>query len=96
MPPEAAPASNQLDFKTRWSIYWLLIICSLAVVCARLWQIEGDSHGERVPFLSANDRSRWCTIRSLGDHDTYSIDLVLNASHFVAEFVHLVIINRLR
>ncbi|MGI9515685.1 MAG: hypothetical protein ACR2NP_01455 [Pirellulaceae bacterium] len=78
---EALRPGNQLDTKTRWSIYWLLIICSLAVICARIWQIEGDSHGVSVPFLSANDRSRWCTIRSLGDHDTYCIDLVLNAEN---------------
>lgn len=33
---------------------------------------KGDS-----PFFSANDRSRWCTIRSLGDHGTYEIDDVI-------------------
>lgn len=67
----------QLDSKTRWAIFWLLIICSLAVVCARIWQVQGVSRGQDVPFLSANDRSRWVTIRSLGDHDTYAIDVVL-------------------
>ncbi len=69
---------ERLDIRSRWSIFWLLIVCSLAVVAARLWQVESLSYGERVPFLSANDRSRWCTIRSLGDHDTYAIDVVLN------------------
>jgi len=26
------------------------------------------------PFLSANDRSRWCTVRALVEHGTYAID----------------------
>ena len=77
--PVQDPAEATDDRRTRWSIYWLLIICSLAVVCARLWQVEGISYGESVPFLSANDRSRWCTIRSLGDHNTYAIDPVLQS-----------------
>ena len=81
--PASAPTQDPLeatdDRRTRWSIYWLLIVCSLAVVCARLWQVESISYGESVPFLSANDRSRWCTIRSLGDHNTYAIDPVLQS-----------------
>ena len=28
------------------------------------------------PFLSANDRSRWCTVRALVEHGTYAIDQV--------------------
>ena len=67
----------QLDSKTRWAIFWLLIICSVSVTTARIWQVQAQSMGQEVPFLSANDRSRWCTIRSLGDHNTYAIDLVL-------------------
>ncbi len=66
-----------LDRRSRWAIFWLLIICSVAVMTARLWQIQKVSYDRIVPFLSANDRSRWCTIRALGDHDTYAIDEVL-------------------
>jgi len=29
------------------------------------------------PFLSSNDRSRWCTIRALVEHGTYEIDAVV-------------------
>ena len=29
------------------------------------------------PFLSANDRSRWCTIRALVDEGTYAIDRIV-------------------
>ncbi len=29
------------------------------------------------PFLSANDRSRWCTVRALVEHGTYAIDRII-------------------
>ncbi len=29
------------------------------------------------PFLSANDRSRWCTVRALVEHGTYAIDEIV-------------------
>lgn len=29
------------------------------------------------PFLSGNDRSRWCTVRSLVEHGTYQIDQIV-------------------
>ena len=32
------------------------------------------------PFLSANDRSRWMTIRSLVEHGTYEIDEIVSSS----------------
>ncbi len=35
------------------------------------WQTPGES-----VFHSANDRSRWATVRALGDHNTYEIDEV--------------------
>ncbi len=76
--PLPQPASG-LDSKTRWTIYWLLIVCSVAIMAGRLWQVRKISYDRPVPFLSANDRSRWCTIRSLGDHDTYAIDFVLQS-----------------
>ena len=44
-----------------------------------------EEYGRRLriqrPFLSANDRSRWCTIRALVDDGTYEIDqIVANAN----------------
>jgi hypothetical protein len=59
------------------ALCWILIITSVAAMATRLWSVEKVSYERRVPFLSANDRSRWCTIRALGDHDTYVIDEVL-------------------
>ena len=33
---------------------------------------------QQRPFLSANDRSRWCTIRALVEYDTYEIDAIVS------------------
>jgi hypothetical protein len=42
-------------------------------------KIEADERRQR-PFLSANDRSRWLTIRALVDHGTFEIDGVMDAN----------------
>ena len=34
------------------------------------------------PFLSGNDRSRWCTVRALVEHGTYAIDDVMRCPYF--------------
>jgi hypothetical protein len=57
----------------------ILATCSVAIMTARLIRTQGTVHGEPVPYLSANDRSRWVAIRALGDHDTHAIDVVLNS-----------------
>lgn len=51
-----------------------LLICltSLGLVGGRIAVVR-SSTGE-VPFLSANDRSRWATVASLVDYRTYKID----------------------
>lgn len=72
--PEARPTDPNVR-----AICWILIITSVATMATRLWSVEKDSYDLRVPFLSANDRSRWCMIRALGDHDTYVIDEVLQS-----------------
>ena len=41
------------------------------MVTLQNWEAEGES-----AFHSANDRSRWATVRALGDHGTYEIDEV--------------------
>ncbi|MCR9117885.1 MAG: hypothetical protein NXI22_13180, partial [bacterium] len=53
---------------------------SIAGVVGRIWVISKYVESRNIaatPFLSANDRSRWCTIRSLVDHGTYVIDDVI-------------------
>ena len=52
--------------------YCILIFASLALAAGRIAVVsspEGDT-----AFLSANDRSRWCTVSSLIDDGTYKID----------------------
>ena len=59
----------------RWSIYVLLIAASTGVMFARVMSVTAK-HG-RTPFQSANDRSRWATMRALVDYGTYEIDDVI-------------------
>ena len=59
-----------------WSIFWILIICSLVVVSGRVLTVKNHDAKGDSPFFSANDRSRWCTIRALGDEGGYEIDNV--------------------
>lgn len=53
----------------------LLIVAGLMVQVVRIAQVR-SSTGE-TPFLSANDRSRWCTIAALAIEGTYVIDKVI-------------------
>lgn len=60
-----------------WAIYWILIVCSVAMVGGRVLTVQNHQAKGDSPFFSANDRSRWCTIRSLGDDGVYEIDDVI-------------------
>lgn len=60
-----------------WAIFWILILCSLSVVAGRVLTVQNFQARGESPFFSANDRSRWCTIRSVGDNGTYEIDDVI-------------------
>ena len=59
----------------RHAIYWLLIVTSAGMMIGRVLTVR-SSLG-KTPLLCANDRSRWCTIRSLVDHGTFVIDDVM-------------------
>jgi hypothetical protein len=76
----------------RWSIYFLLIALSAGTMLGRImavnsvdtFALEGQLHRQgrldwqrQRPFLSANDRSRWATVRALVEHGTYAIDDVV-------------------
>lgn len=67
-------ATATLSRRQRQAIYALIICSSLSIVGAKIATITRD--GE-TPMLSANDRSRWCTIRAIVDHGTYAIDQVI-------------------
>jgi hypothetical protein len=75
--------------RLRWGVYLVLIAVAVGNMTGRLLAVnsvdkiglEKRSDGaERLqrPFLSANDRSRWLTIRALVEHGTYEIDAVLD------------------
>ena len=59
-----------------WAIYWIILICALIPLVGRVMQVGADG---KLPFNSANDRSRWCTVASLGEFGTYEIDRVIQA-----------------
>ncbi len=76
--PETCPAElPNWCAQRHWAIFWILIICSLALVTGRTLIVENHRSSDDTPFFSANDRSRWCTVRSLGDRNTYEIDFVI-------------------
>ena len=58
-----------------WLVYWILILSAAASCTGRIFSVLRD---KETPFLSANDRSRWCTIRALVDHGTYVIDDIID------------------
>ncbi|MEM7478854.1 MAG: hypothetical protein AAF483_28040, partial [Planctomycetota bacterium] len=60
--------------KLRWVLY-LLVGISIAFQFARICQVR--SRKGDVPFFSANDRSRWCTIAALAVTGSYEIDDLL-------------------
>ncbi|MDB4778129.1 hypothetical protein OAG68_01605 [bacterium] len=59
-------------------MYWLIIFVSIATIGGRVATVQNHFAEGETPFFSANDRSRWCTIRSLVDEGTYEIDPVIN------------------
>lgn len=70
-------ATKGWGFEGRRAIYALLIGVSAAIMLARVVRIDSPDPKSPTPFLSANDRSRWATIRSLGDDGTYVIDDII-------------------
>jgi hypothetical protein len=51
---------------TRRAAYVVIFAITLGVLGAAVWRVK--------PLLSANDRSRWCTVWSLVERGTYQID----------------------
>jgi hypothetical protein len=52
----------------RRAAYAVIFAVTLGVLAAAVWRVK--------PLLSANDRSRWCTVWSLVERHTYQIDEV--------------------
>ena len=60
-----------------WSIYWIFIVCSFALVCGKIATVQNYLSKKETPFFSANDRSRWATVRAVGDDNVFEIDDVI-------------------
>ncbi|HVC97185.1 MAG TPA: hypothetical protein VND64_26130, partial [Pirellulales bacterium] len=76
--------------RLRRAVYLLLIALSTGSIVGRTLAVNSvdyirlEKHlkekekrrdwQKQRPFLSANDRSRWCTVRALVEHGTYAID----------------------
>ncbi len=84
--------TSELTPQLRWSIYFLFITIATGAMLGRILAVNSvdlvalESHLHREgrkdwqrqrPFLSANDRSRWATVRSLVEQGTYAIDDVV-------------------
>jgi len=63
------PAINNMPSRNEKIVVWLLLALLAGLFLAKLSTSE--------PLRSANDRSRWCTVRSLVDDGTYQIDKVI-------------------
>lgn len=76
----------------RWGVYVLLMALATGTMLGRILAVnsvdaialegqlyrQGRTDWQRQrPFLSANDRSRWATVRALVEHGTYAIDDVV-------------------
>lgn len=71
------PPHDDATRRLRWTIYTLLIVAGAAAISGRITSVAATGRDPQTPFLSANDRSRWCTIRALVDHGTFVIDDVI-------------------
>jgi hypothetical protein len=80
--------SEDQSARLRWGVYLVLIAVATGNMTGRLLAVnsvdkaalEKSRGGEEIlqrPFLSANDRSRWMSIRSLVEHGTYEIDSIV-------------------
>ena len=70
-PTSASPVeSDQHRRRLRWLLYGLVIAVSTGVSAANLLNVRA--------LLSANDRSRWCTVWSLVERGTYQIDEIVD------------------
>lgn len=84
--------SNQAAARLRWGVYWILIALAAGNMTGRILAVNSVDRialekylqrsgrkqwQQQRPFLSANDRSRWATVRALVEHHTYAIDTII-------------------
>lgn len=73
---------DQIPDKTadlRRGVYAILLVVACASITGRILTLDSarTPRQESTPFHSANDRSRWSTIRALVDHGTFELDDVI-------------------
>jgi hypothetical protein len=74
------------DAQSRRSAYLILALIALALTAGRIAVVTGRDG--TTAFLSANDRSRWCTVASLVEHGTYAIDSQIEIVDPVRRHIH--------
>ncbi|MBS0209730.1 MAG: hypothetical protein JSS27_12340 [Planctomycetes bacterium] len=95
-PPAKPKTEDDPRVALRRSLYAVLIVVGVGGMSGRILAVNSvDKIGqeavlrktqpERIiqrPFLSGNDRSRWCTVRSLVELGTYQIDNIVNQENW--------------
>jgi len=74
------------DIKARRSAYLIFALIALALTAGRISIVTGRDG--TTAFLSANDRSRWCTVASLVEHGTYAIDSQIEIVDPIRRHIH--------
>ena len=77
--PDGGASPRRVRWAGYWSIVWLIAMVTASVAVGRILDCRAEINRTEMPFFSANDRSRWCTVRALVDHGTYEIDAVLES-----------------
>ena len=72
--------------RRRRATYHTIAIVALALTAGRIAVVTGRD--TLTAFLSANDRSRWCTIASLVEHGTYAIDQQIAITDPIKRHIH--------
>lgn len=72
-PPPDNHSLDALQAIRRTMVIWLVL--GSAFVLGNLMRVRSQLGG--TPLLSANDRSRWSTVRSLVEHGTFALDNVV-------------------
>src|SRR5215470_9579614 len=75
--PATATTGRGFDARMRWSMYALMIVVATGMMLAQVARVRSPDAKSPTPFQSGNDRSRWATIRALGDDGTYAIEHVI-------------------
>ena len=74
------------DCQRRRATYHLIVLVALALAAGRIAVVT--SRDNLTAFLSANDRSRWCTVATLVEQGTYVIDQQIAITDPIKRHIH--------